>query len=863
MGVIAAPAQAQTGFPEAPVKTSKPAHEMWDYNKEVKRFIVKFNALAGQTEESNLELLNQIAQGYGSTAEKVRDGQDGAWIIQLEPAVPKESALKFRAELESKAQINWADPDYLLVPLARPNDPLYQWQWQYANNGYNGMPEKSINAEKAWDLGYKGDGIDIAVVDTGITNHPDLNDKVKGGFDMIHDDHVAKDGQSGQYGQRDNDPSDPGDYAPYDGYCAPGAPATPSTWHGTHVAGLAAASTDNGIGVAGAAPEADIVPVRVLGACGGYESDIADGMLWAAGGYVPNTPVNENPARVVNLSLGGPGRCSSYYQDAVTKARRQGAVLLTAAGNDNVDVTNIQPANCNGVFLIGASGPMGEKAAYSNWGWQVDLAAPGGNSMYHQDRAAGILSTFNMGTRGPGAADYGYIDGTSMATPLVSGVVAMMLDANPDLTVARVEQILKNTAQDFGQRPPIGNSIGVGIVDAYEAVCQAIRDRGGNDCDDPQSEAPAPATTETVTPTTTTTKVPAAVTSVKTTATTPPTRVNTATVTRTVDVTTTTTKTLSNVVTKTVGVTETAAPSTRVATKIVTAPTATVTKTAGATVTARAPRVTETKTVTSTPAPYTVTMDPRTQTVETTAPRGTKTAVSTSRALTTLKPETKTQTPNPVTQTRNVTVTAQRPVTTLPVATDTVRPNPVTTTNRNTAVKTVTNAPATVTKTVENRVTATATKRVTKTVERTTTRRVSAPVVTSTSTKVLAPFTTTVTVAPTTTLKSVPVTKTVTLAPVTTTVTQRVHNVVVKPTVTATATDTPVTETVAVTSTAAAKADSEHDAASDSSDGSSSASSTSRWAVWGSLIAVGVIGLVAALVPAIASHPDVQRALGR
>ena len=836
---------------------------MWDYNQEVKRFIVKFNALAGQTEESNFQLLNQIAQGYGSTAEKVRDGQDGAWIVELEPAVPKESALKFRAELESKAQINWADPDYLLVPLARPNDPLYQYQWQYANNGYNGMPEKSIKAEQAWDLNYLGDDVNIAVVDTGITHHPDLNDKVKGGFDMINDNFVARDSQSGRYGQRDEDPSDTGDWAPYYGYCSPGSPASDSSWHGTHVAGLAAASTNNGIGVAGAAPNADIVPVRVLGACGGYESDIADGMLWAAGGYVPNTPVNENPARVVNLSLGGPGRCSNYYQNSVNKARRQGAVLLTAAGNDNIDVTNIQPASCNGVFLIGASGPEGEKAAYSNWGWQVDLAAPGGNSMYFQDRAAGILSTFNMGTRGPGAADYGYIDGTSMATPLVSGIVAMMLDANPDLTVARVEQILKDTAQPFGERPPIGNSIGVGIVDAYEAVCQAIRDRGGNDCDDPQNETPAPATTETATPTTTTTEVPTAVTSVETTVTTPPTRVNTETVTRTVDITTTTTQTLSNAVTKTVGVTETAAPSTKVATKIVTAPTATVTETAGATVTASVPRVTETRTVTSTPEPYTITMDPRTQTIETTAPRDTVSAVSTSRSLTTLKPSTKTQTPNPVTQIRTTTVTAQPPVTTLPAATDSVRPNPVTTVNMDTSVKTVTNAPTTVTKTVENRVTATATTRVTETVERTTTRRDSAPVVTSTSTKVLAPVTATVTAAPTTTLEPVPLTKTVTLAPVTTTVTQPINNVALKAAVTATVTDTPVTETVAVTSTAAAKADSEHDAASDSNDGSSSTSSTSRWAVWGPLIAIGVIGIVAALVPAIASHPDVQRALGR
>lgn len=474
---LPAPAHAIEDPPQESV------HTVWDYNKEINRFIVKFNNLTGQNSETNQMLLNEIASKYGSEAKKVRDGQDGAWIVELEPAISAANARSFRADLESKAQINWADPDYFMVPFMRPNDPIYHWQWQFNNpDSWYRQTGRSIKAESAWDLGYLGDGVNVAVVDTGITDHPDLDAKVKSGFDMINDDFVARDGESSRYSQRDANAHDPGDYVPA-GYCSAGSPAKDSSWHGTHVAGLVAADTNNGIGGAGTAPEADIVPVRVLGACGGYASDIADGLLWASGGRVADAPENRNPARVINLSLGGPGKCSNYYQNAVNKARRNGSVLVVAAGNDNVDASEIQPASCDGVITVGATGPVGEKSSYSNWGDVLDVASPGGNSYYWNDRAAGILSTINLSTTTPGEADYGYLNGTSMATPIVSGVVAMMLDANPNLSPDRVEEILKQTAQPFGDNPARRENIGRGIIDAREAVCQAVRDRGGKDCD--------------------------------------------------------------------------------------------------------------------------------------------------------------------------------------------------------------------------------------------------------------------------------------------------------------------------------------------------------------------------------------------
>ena len=794
VAATATPARAQ-GFDEIGGEerfVQRSNHTLWDYSREIKRFIVKFNDLTGQSEETNSSLLNEIAGTYGSSASKVREGQDGTWIVELEPAIPADDVLPFRADLESKAQINWADPDYYMVPFWRPNDPLYQYQWQFANGGYNRNPEKSINAEAAWELGYRGEGVKIAIVDSGITNHPDLNDKVLDGFDMVNDDYVARDGERSIYGQRDDNPADTGDYSGY-GYCAPGAPEQLSSWHGTHVAGLAAASTDNGIGVAGAAPDANIVPVRVLGACGGYESDIADGMVWAAGGSVPNTPTNLNPARVINLSLGGPGKCSRYYQSSVDKARREGAVLLTAAGNDNIDIANIQPASCRGVFVIGSTGPEGEKSAFSNWGFEMDLAAPGGNSVYWNDRAAGILSTFNTGQRGPLLPDYGYIDGTSMATPLVSGVVAMMLHANPDLTNTRVEQILKNTAQEFGQRPD--RNIGVGILDAYEAVCQAIRDRGGKDCDEDEVVPSTSTTTPTVSTATTTETATAVKTDVVTeTATTvstdqattrvTETKTDSVTATETTSVISITSKTVTPkpttevvtqattpkakfeyplvTVTENVGETVTstttkletsrrtttvdASPVTTKVTKTAFAPKATVTETVEETVAAKTPTSVVKATVTSTPPTVTVVPTPVITTVVSTLPQEVVTEVTTSTSSTTLPPKIKYESAPQPRDTQTVTVTAETPVVVLDPTTERVAPNHATTTKANLSTLSKPAATPVVTSTVDERVTKTETATSTAQVTLTTTNRRPAPTVTATTTTTVAPVTETVVV---------------------------------------------------------------------------------------------------------------------
>jgi len=199
----------------------------------------------------------------------------------------------------------------------------------------------------------------------------------------------------------------------------------------------------------------------VLGKCGGYTSDIADGIIWASGGTVAGVPANPNKARVLNLSLGGGGSCAATTQSAINGARSRGAVVVVAAGNSAMDASNFSPANCAGVITVAATSRAGGRASYSNFGSIVDIAAPGG------DTGAGILSTLNAGTRTPAGDGYASYSGTSMATPHVAGVVALMLSKNPALTPDQVEVKLKASARAF---PAACAGCGAGIVDATAAV---------------------------------------------------------------------------------------------------------------------------------------------------------------------------------------------------------------------------------------------------------------------------------------------------------------------------------------------------------------------------------------------------------
>jgi subtilisin family serine protease len=308
----------------------------------------------------------------------------------------------------------------------------------------------------------------VAVIDTGITDHPDLTGRWVGGYDFIADMPTANDGNG-----RDNDPHDPGDWVTAN-MCGPGEPAESSSWHGTHVAGTIGAASNNGVGVAGINWVSPIVPIRVLGRCGGFTSDIVDGMRWAAGLTVSGVPANTNPAKVLNLSLGGGGSCGSTYQNAINAINGVGAIVVVSAGNSNANAANYQPASCNGVVTVGSTDRDGNRAFYSNFGTTVEISAPGGETNTNSPSPApqnGVLSTLNNGLTTPGTPSYMYYQGTSMAAPHIAGVLSLMASLDPSLNFAQSLQILQSTARAFPAGSNCSTSTcGSGIVDAAAAL---------------------------------------------------------------------------------------------------------------------------------------------------------------------------------------------------------------------------------------------------------------------------------------------------------------------------------------------------------------------------------------------------------
>ena len=377
-------------------------------------------------------------------------------VLQLDRPRGSEEMHAVLERMAADPNVEYAVADERRWVHAVPSDPLYADQWYFQNTEIS-----ATHAQQAWDVTVGSNTTVVAVLDTGVRfEHPDLlrlsqAGKLLDGFDFVSQTPFANDGDG-----RDADAADPGDFvSAADKMQAPFASCdeSNSSWHGTRVSSLIAALTNNGEGIAGTGWNTLILPVRVLGKCGGTDSDIIAGMRWAAGITVPGAPTNPTPAQVINLSLGGAGACSAAYQSAVNEISARGVLIVASVGNDGSDVA--APANCSGVLGVTGIRHAGTKVGFSSLGPGAGIGAPGGNCVNTTITPTtpcvfSITAAVNNGTTTPGAS--GYTDhvqnfnvGTSFSAPLVAGAAALMHSLNSQLTPAQYITLLKESAAPF------------------------------------------------------------------------------------------------------------------------------------------------------------------------------------------------------------------------------------------------------------------------------------------------------------------------------------------------------------------------------------------------------------------------------
>jgi serine protease len=439
-------------------------------------FIIKFKEPRIGVDKSAYpqSLVAQLSALAGAPLVYELELSGGAHLIKTTSEHANEETWLKLARNADALGIESISPNAMRQVAITPNDPQFGQQLYYQEVSPSNY---SANLTGAWDITTGSSDIVVAVVDTGIRpDHPDLAGRLLDGYDFVTNTYISNDGDA-----RDANPTDPGDWVDDLDRATSGSPLRSCTrrdsiWHGTHIAGIIGAAGNNGTGIAGVNWGSKILPVRVMGKCGGYDADIVDGIRWAAGLFVPGVPRNKFPARVINLSLGGWGLCSAAYQTAINDAVNAGAIVVVAAGNTSADAKDFTPANCQNVITVGATARTGNRATYSNYGPLVTISAPGGDS--RTSASDSVLSTVDLGKTVPITPGYKGYDGTSMAAAEVSGIVSLMASTRPALTGEEVRFILRSSATAFPTSSTCNTSLcGSGVINAAAAVQMALSAR--------------------------------------------------------------------------------------------------------------------------------------------------------------------------------------------------------------------------------------------------------------------------------------------------------------------------------------------------------------------------------------------------
>jgi len=356
------------------------------------RILVKFKAGVG------LLAMAQVNARSGATVEGKISGI-GVQVVKVRPGQVASAIAAYKGD----PRVEYAEPDYIAEAAYDPNDPYYRYGYQW------GL--QKIEAPSAWDLSTGHSEVIVAVVDSGVApTHPDLRDKLVPGYNFVSDSQDTADDHG----------------------------------HGTHMAGIIAATADNGIGIAGVSFHSRIMPVKVIDSEGrAWYSRIAQGIVYAA----------DHGAKVINLSLGGYA-FSSYLQDAVDYAWNRGAVVVAAAGNGNTDEPFYPAAYVNAI-AVSATDRNDSRAPFSNYGSYISVAAPG----------VGVYSTYWHG----GSNYYASMSGTSTAAAYVSGIAALLLSQDSTQSNDAVRSVIRETADDLGEAG-WDQYYGYGRVNLYRAL---------------------------------------------------------------------------------------------------------------------------------------------------------------------------------------------------------------------------------------------------------------------------------------------------------------------------------------------------------------------------------------------------------